>query len=88
MGSAGPGKEWHHIVEQSQIVKSGFPSNQIHNTRNVIAVDKAQHSVVSSYYSSKRAFTQNLRVRNWLAGKSYEEQYQFGMEILKWLGII
>jgi hypothetical protein len=24
MGNAGTGKDWHHIVEQSQIEKSGF----------------------------------------------------------------
>ncbi len=40
-GSPGEGNDWHHIVEQSQITKSGFSPEQIHNTSNIIAVDHA-----------------------------------------------
>lgn len=29
---------WHHIVEQSQIGKSGFSSTQVNNINNVISI--------------------------------------------------
>lgn len=88
LGSAGEGKQWHHIVEQSQINKSGLDPTQIHNTNNLVAIDKATHAKISGYYSSKQAFTGGETVRNWLAGQSYETQYEFGVNIIKDYGVI
>jgi putative cell wall-binding protein len=89
LGPAGEGKAWHHVVEQSQIQKSGFNPQQIHNTNNVIAVDSATHAKISGYYNSIRPdISGNMRVRDWLAGQSYEYQYEFGIDILKQFGVI
>ena len=88
LGSAGKNKAWHHIVEQSQIQKSGFKPTQIHNTHNVIAIDQSVHVKISAYYSSKQDFSEGLRVRDWLAGQSYETQYEFGEKILEKFGVI
>jgi hypothetical protein len=88
LGSAGEGNQWHHIVEQSQINKSGFSSTQIQNTNNLIAVDKVSHAKISGYYSSKQAFTEGKTVRDWLAGQSYEKQFEFGMQKLRDFGVI
>lgn len=88
-GPAGDGKEWHHIVEQSQIKKSGFSPQQIHNTNNITAIDNATHAKISGYYNTKTFdYTGGLSVRDWLAGQSYESQYDFGMEILRIFGVI
>ena len=88
LGSAGEGNAWHHIVEQSQIQKSGFSSQQINNTSNVIAVDSATHAKISGYYNSIDAgLSDTLRVRDWLAGQSFETQYQFGKDVLKRFGV-
>ncbi len=79
LGSAGKGKDWHHIAEQSQINKSGFVPEQIHNADNVIAIDHATHMRITGYYNTKSfRFTDGLSVREWLAGQSYEIQYDFG----------
>ncbi|MTI96027.1 MAG: hypothetical protein FH749_11190 [Firmicutes bacterium] len=88
LGPAGKGNQYHHIVEQSQIAKSGFLPRQIHHYDNVIAVPKPVHRKISSYYSSKRDFTNGLRVRDWLAGKSFEEQMEFGLKIMKDFGVM
>ena len=87
MGAAGEGKEWHHIVEQSQVLKSGFSQEMINSTDNILAVDKATHGQISGFYSSLMYGT-NIRVRNWLAGQSFEEQYKFGLKVLKKFGVI
>ena len=88
-GSAGEGKHWHHIVEQSQIQKSGFDSTQIHNTNNLIAIDKATHAKISGNYNTKSFdFTGGLSIRDWLAGQSYQTQYDFGMNVLNKFGVI
>jgi len=82
MGSAGPGKEWHHIVEQSPGNVKRFGGEALHNTENVAALDKALHTDVSRLYSSiKYNITGSFRltVREWLSGQSYEAQRAFGL---------
>lgn len=83
-GSAGTGKEWHHIVEQSQAkaTRSGFDIRSINHPDNMVAIDKDVHHRISAYYSSKPNFTDGLTFRDYLNGKSFEEQYQWGSKVL------
>jgi RHS repeat-associated protein len=81
LGPAGAGKEWHHLVEQSQVGK--FGKEMIHNIKNVIALPKEVHRKISAYYSSKQAFTGGLTVREWIGKKSFKEQYDFAIKVLK-----
>ena len=82
-GSAGEGMQWHHLVEQNQIQKSGFAAEDIHNTGNIVSIDAATHRQISGYYSSKQPFTNGMTVRNWLAGQDFNSQYEFGLKVLK-----
>jgi hypothetical protein len=80
MGNAGEGKEWHHIVEKRNAPR--FGAEAVHNTENVIALDKTLHGDVSAFYSSIRpAITKSTRltVRQWLSAQSYEAQRNFGL---------
>nr|WP_225411831.1 hypothetical protein [Stigmatella hybrida] len=88
MGAAGEGKNWHHIVEQTPGNVERFGREALHNTENVIAIDSKIHALISAFYSSKREFTDNMVVRKWLRGKSYEEQRAFGLTVLKQFGVI
>jgi hypothetical protein len=88
LGPAGQGNHWHHIVEQSQIKKSGFSAQQIHNTANVVRVSQATHNQITAYYNSKRSFTNGMTVRNWLAGQSFEVQHNFGIQVLRQFGVM
>ena len=83
IGSPGVGNEWHHIVEQSQIAKSGFSPQMIHNTSNITSISKSTHRAISGYYSSIQPFTNGVTVRNWLAGQSFSAQYEFGINVIK-----
>lgn len=83
IGSPGAGNEWHHIVEQSQIAKSGFSPQMIQNTNNIISISKTTHRAISGYYSSVQHFTDGMIVRNWLAGQSFSAQYEFGINVIK-----
>jgi len=85
LGAPGEGKQWHHIVEQCQIKKtrSSFSPYKIHNTCNLIAIDKDVHNKISKYYSSKFEFTDGKTVRDWLSDdKSFEFQYNFGLDVI------
>ena len=88
-GAAEQGYEWHHIVEQSQIKKSGFPPQQIHNTSNMIQVEKSVHHQITGYYNAKYfEFTYGESVRDWLSGQTFEFQTEFGVKVLKGFGVV
>ena len=91
LGSPGEGNAWHHIVEQSQIGKSGFSSNEVNNINNIIAIPHGKgtvHAKISGYYSSKQFFTGGQTVRQWLTGQSFQEQFDFGIDLLKQYGTV
>ncbi|WP_404362527.1 hypothetical protein ACIHQR_21705 [Corallococcus coralloides] len=81
-GSAGPSREWHHIVEQTEGNVRQFGPDAIHNTENVVALDKTIHDLVSAFYSRKRAFitgSPDMTIREWLSTQSYAAQREFGL---------
>jgi len=41
------------------------------------------HRKISGFYSSRPEWTGGVRVRDYLAGKSFEYQYDFGMRELQ-----
>jgi len=83
IGSPGAGNEWHHIVEQCQIAKSGFSPQLVQNTSNIMSIGKSTHRAISGYYSSVQPFTDGLTVRNWLVGQSFSAQHEFGLNVIK-----
>ncbi|HEX2572581.1 MAG TPA: hypothetical protein VH877_23740 [Polyangia bacterium] len=88
MGSAGTDQQWHHIVEQTPGNVERFGAQAIHNTTNVIPVEKAIHERISAYYSSKARVANGLTVRQWLSSQSFEAQRAFGIDLLRKYGVI
>ncbi|WP_309894109.1 hypothetical protein [Archangium sp.] len=85
MGKAGPGKQWHHIVEQTPGNAKRFGGQALHNTENVMRLGEAQHTRTSSIYSTIRVDitgSTRLTVREWLSSQSYEAQFAFGLRTL------
>lgn len=87
MGSAGKGKQWHHIVEKHQRNVTRFGSEALHNTENIIPLDEAIHTRVSAWYSSKPQGW-NMTVREWVSQQSYEAQREYGLSILRRFGVV
>ncbi|HEX8441095.1 hypothetical protein [Archangium sp.] len=82
MGPAGQGKEWHHLVEQTKGNVKRFGGEAIHNTENVVGLDKPLHDEVSAFYSSIQwtaTRSSRLTVRQWLSTQSYEAQREFAL---------
>jgi hypothetical protein len=89
LGSAGEGKQWHHVVEQTPGNVERFGPHALHNTENVIAIDEDVHRQISAYYSSKDPrFTGGQTVRQWLSGQSIQAQRAFGLKILQDYGVV
>jgi hypothetical protein len=81
LGPPPKGMQWHHIVEQSQVPQ--FGQRRIQSIDNVVAIPIEANQALNAFYSSKRNFSEPNRVRVWLRERSFEEQYEFGMERLK-----
>lgn len=84
-------ENWHHIVEQEQGDKSlaGFRQEEIQNFNNIVSLpsgSKSVHTAITKYYNSTQDFTGGKSVRSWLSEKSFEEQWEFGMEQLRKYG--
>ncbi|MFY0525651.1 hypothetical protein ACN28I_21750 [Archangium gephyra] len=88
MGKAGEGKQWHHIIEQHRGNVERFGHEALHNTENVIALDKNVHEEISAFYSSRQDAAGGMVVREWLRNQSYEQQRAFGLKTLKRFGVI
>jgi hypothetical protein len=84
LGPAGERRHWHHIVEQSKLAQ--FGANAIHNTDNVVSVADDVHYKITGFYNSIQDFTDGQTVRQWLNGRTFEFQYEFGMDILRKFG--
>ena len=84
MGLAGPGRVWHHLVEQNRVVQ--FAAKTIHSVKNVVSIPRKVNQKIADYYSSKRWFTNGKTVRAWLRGKPFKEQFEFALKTLRKFG--
>lgn len=82
LGPAGPGRQWHHIVEQ-RLTGKLFPAGMIHNTDNVVNVPSVVNQLVADQMSEKGP-EYGMRVRRVAIGEmSFADQYNAGIELLK-----
>ncbi|MCL2405530.1 MAG: RHS repeat-associated core domain-containing protein, partial [Defluviitaleaceae bacterium] len=95
LGSPGVNRQWHHIVEQSQINRhrANFDRYLVHSVQNVVSIYSTIHVQISAFYSKIPSFTETgfdtggKVFRDWLNTKSFEQQYQIGLDILRMFGV-
>ena len=92
MGVAGSGLAWHHIVGQTTSNLQRFGAEAIHNTGNLIRLEHGTgsiHQEITNLYNSiqpELTGTNTLTVRAWIGTKSFEEQQDFGIRIIRAFG--
>lgn len=90
LGPAGPGNVYDHVVEQSQITRSGFSPSQIHGAGNLNPVSAQVNQLKANWYSRSLNGPGSGTIRDWLSGQSFEDQLEYGQmvtqEILRSLG--
>jgi hypothetical protein len=86
-GAAGPGKEWHHMVEQGGDNGTNFSAEQLQSTKNIYPLPGPVHDLVTAEYASEYDKS-GKSVREWLSGQSFDDQYNEGLKILRNLGIV
>ncbi|MDR3507847.1 MAG: hypothetical protein P4L64_08120 [Caulobacteraceae bacterium] len=87
-GPAGDGWEYHHIVEQGANGAKIAPE-VLNSPSNIIRIPKLLHEEVSAEFA-KMTYRggRKMSVRAYHAGKSFEEQYQLGIDVLRSVGVI
>ena len=82
LGPAGPGREWHHIVEKRLADHGVFPAEVIHSTDNIINLPKDVHRWVSDHMSSKAKEFQDMVRRFGVERLDFGDQYNFGLDLI------
>jgi hypothetical protein len=88
-----PGYEIHHIVEAQRWSEhpdrngSRFP-DRINSRENLVRIPYWKHIEISSRYSTPYSQLGGLTPREYLRGKSWKEQYEFGLEMLRDVGVL
>ena len=77
-----PGHQWHHIVGQHKANVAKFGARNLHCTDNLVYLTGEQHRRISAHYMSKTPLSKEKRVYEWLAAKSFDQQYAYGVDIL------
>jgi len=83
-GTAPKGMNWHQYVEQRLAKNGTFSPQLIYSTENSVLIrsgTNSPHSAISSFYSSKRTFTGDQTVRQWMGQQSFEFQMKYGKDI-------
>ncbi|MCC3407375.1 MAG: hypothetical protein JGK17_17630 [Microcoleus sp. PH2017_10_PVI_O_A] len=92
MGVAGSGLAWHHIVGQTTSNLQRFGAEAIHNTGNLIRLEHGAgsiHQEITNLYNSVQpelTGTNTLTVRAWIGTKSFAEQQDFGITVIRAFG--
>lgn len=77
------GTEIHHIVEQSQgePKRAQFDVARINTSDNMTRLPKDVHTNISALYSSRPPGFE-VKVRDWLGGKDWDFQYDYGCRVI------
>ncbi|MEA1677154.1 hypothetical protein [Nitrospirillum sp. BR 11163] len=86
-GSAGPGYDYHHIVEQSAI-GDGIPAELVNSTRNIVRMPRILHEEVTAAFNRPAYKGAPMSLREYLKTAPFEERMRKGMEVMRSLGLV
>jgi hypothetical protein len=103
-GESKPGYQTHHIVEQTPARKDSIPDrtpedpnntikipeSQIDSPENLVRIPKLKHDEISWWYSTPNPDPHygGLSPRDYLRTKTWDERYQFGLNVLRDFGVL
>jgi hypothetical protein len=82
-----PGYNRHHIVEKGDHNKD-LSQEDIQSPENIALVPTYRHWKITNYYQMPQEETDWIPPREYLRGKSFDEQYQFGLGVLRKFGVL
>lgn len=81
------GYEKHHIVEDGPN-KGKISDELLQGKDNLVSIPYYIHRDISDFYSRSNKDYDGKTPRDYLRGKSFEEQYKFGLDMLRKFGAL
>ena len=75
------------LVEQGG-QNSYLDQSEIQSGENIVRIPYYRHKDVQSYYQTPNPLLGGLTPREYLRGRSFQEQFEFGLKVLRDLGIM
>lgn len=82
------GCEHHHIVGQFAQNRQQFGSLRIDSPENTVRIPVVKHLDINGYYSRANEQYDGRSPRDYLRGKSWDEQTREGLKILRKNGVL
>ncbi len=83
-----PGYQTHHIVGQFRQNRLQFGDGLIYSRENEVRIPVVKHMDISRFYSTPNKYYNGLSPRDYLRGKSWDEQMREGLKILRDNGVL
>jgi len=81
-----PGYNRHHIVEQGGH-NAELSDEKLQDADNIALVPTYKHWQITAYYRRQQKRLGGLSPREYLSGKSFDEQYRYGLDVLREFGV-
>lgn len=78
----------HHIVERSTARLSGFSEDMINDPDNIVLIPRMRHWLINRWYARPNDEFGGLSPREFLQGKSWDEQRRVGLNALVDSGVL
>jgi hypothetical protein len=88
VSTPGPGYHKHHIAEQGEARKDGFPEEVIDDPSNLVRIPKMKHEEITGWYQRKNPEFDGMPPREYLSGRSWEVRRSVGLDALRRFGVL
>jgi len=78
----------HHIVEQTPAKKEGWPRSMIDAPENKVSIPHYKHEQITAWYGRINPDFGNMKPRDYLRDKSWEEKMRVGLQALIKHGVL
>jgi hypothetical protein len=82
-----PGRDDHHIIEHGD-QNNDIPRELIDGKQNIVRIPRYKHWEINAIYQTPCQELGGKTPREYLQGKSAEERYQFGLKVLRKVGVL
>ena len=79
--------QWHHIVGQHKDNIANFGAYDLHCTDNLVYLHPDKHIEINRHYALAHPWTGKQNLRQWLTDKSFDDQFEYGLKVLKKFGV-
>ena len=83
-----PGYDIHHIVEQTQAERDGFPRDVIDGPDNRVLIPRLKHQEINGWYQTPNADYDWETPRDYLSGRSWAVRRSVGLTAMRIFGVL